>query len=529
MSLHAYLMLNAAIAIGYLLSRFILTLPAFKKSLLQSQRLQFARHAFLFSIISFIFIAYALPFFPSAYHSNFQLEPILKTASVMFFDTHPLVNEKITTTNTAPFSLSMNIAVSIVFALGFAICFFKYVNNLIVLKKIRQTAFCQHTINGVHLLFSKQVNLPFCWSRVKKHFIVIPNAMLEISNDLKLALRHELQHIRQGDTHWLQILMLLKLVCFWNPFMKLWINWLLELQEFSCDESLILRKKTSPVDYAQCLIDAASNSFRKDTLPQGALGIHGVSTSVLKRRVTMLFNYSKIKSRKNASVLVYILSFLMSISVAYALNGSSSTAPLTAQQVTALIKKSNINPSFQVKATPEVVTELNNIRSSEKARFFMKSSLLRMKAYQPVIENLLKEKEMPKDLLAVPLVESGYKPLTQNETPMQTAGIWQFIPATAKTHGLMVSKERDDRLDTPLSTKAALSFLHSNYEQFGDWKLAFVAYEIGEQHTQHLITTTGSHDAWTLARSSAAPVSLKKTLAMFDATLIIMHNPSLVS
>ncbi len=59
--------------------------------------------------------------------------------------------------------------------------------------------------------------------------------------------------------------------------MKSWSHWFSELQEFACDESLILHKKTSRSIYAQCLIDTASSTLSENALPQGALGIIGLS------------------------------------------------------------------------------------------------------------------------------------------------------------------------------------------------------------------------------------------------------------
>jgi hypothetical protein len=84
-------------------------------------------------------------------------------------------------------------------------------------------------------------------------------------------------------------------------------------------------------------------------------------------------------------------------------------------------------------------------------------------------------------------------------------------------------------MDTKLSTKAALDYLQQTHDQFGNWKLAFVAYEIGEKNTDRLIKETNSRDAWVLAHSPSAPESLKKSIAMFDAAMIIMHNPSLIT
>lgn len=528
-SLHSYLVFNGAIAMGFIISRLILSLPFFRQKILQSQRLKFARYSFFTTVVSFFLVPYILAMIPSSYHSNFQLDPILKNASATFLQHHGMINDQITQIGSTQSFFSINMFFMIIFIAGVCLFLGKYIKSLFILEKLQQASFCLHKIKNVKILFSDTAEIPFCWSFLKKHFIVIPNTFLEKNDDLKLAIRHELQHIRQGDTHWLHFLMLLKSFCFWNPFMRLWINWLDKLQEFSCDESIVIQKKTSPEAYAQCLVNSVSDTFKNGLLPQGALGIHGLSKSILYRRVNMLFSYNKSKTRKLAIIAAYVISFFSVISAAYAFNGSPSMALLSTQQIATIIKKSHLDESFQVSATPEVVNEINNIRNSDQARLFMHQSLQRMKHYQPVIQEALKKEAMPNDLLVVPLVESGYRPLDQSKNPVHAAGIWQFIPDTARYFGLVVNAQRDDRLNTQLSTKAALALLNTAHKQFGDWKLAFVVYEIGEKNTDQLIKDTGSHDAWVLARSSNAPESLKKSIAMFDATLIIMHNPSLIN
>jgi soluble lytic murein transglycosylase-like protein len=193
-----------------------------------------------------------------------------------------------------------------------------------------------------------------------------------------------------------------------------------------------------------------------------------------------------------------------------------------------MVDKNHMDKNFLDDVKPEVVTEINNIRSSKKASSALRASLQRMKKYQPTIQLALNAESVPDDLLVIPLVESGYQPLEENRNPVLAAGIWQIVPETAKHFGLVVNKNRDDRLNTQLSTKAAIAYLKSNYAQFKDWKLALVAYEIGEDNTERLIKETGSRDPWVLASSASAPKELKRFLTMLDAALIIMHNPSLV-
>src|SRR5579872_6170180 len=458
--LHSYLVLNGAIAIGFIISRVILSLRFVKQKVLQRQRLQFARYSFFTAIAAFFLMPNILSLIPSAYHSNFQLEPILNEVSVTFLQHQSLAREQINQMGTAQSFFSINILFMAIFLVGFGLFLAKYVNNLFSLNKIRKNAFCRHKINNIYILFSHSTEIPFCWSLLKNHFIVIPNAFLVKMDDLKLSIRHELQHIRQGDTYWLHFLILIKSFCFLNPFMKLWINWLDELQEFSCDESVVLRKKTLSIAYAQCLLNVASDVLKKELLPQGALGIHGFSKSILYRRVNMLLNHKKSKTKKISLISAYVISFFTAVSAAYALNGSPSMSPLSTQEVATLINQSHLEKRFQVSATPEVVHEINNIRSSNQARSFIHDSLQRMKHYEPLIQEAFKKESMPHDLLVIPLIESGYQPLDQGTNSVHAAGIWQIIPATANHFGLVINDKRDDRLDTQLSTKAALNYLN---------------------------------------------------------------------
>lgn len=279
-------------------------------------------------------------------------------------------------------------------------------------------------------------------------------------------------------------------MCYWNPFFKLWKNYFNELQEFACDEAVILRN-TSPISYAQCLVNSAN---QMNLAMHSSIALHGISTSLLYRRINMVFQY-KTRQRTLSAVIAYAVCLIGITSAAYAVNNNS---PIT-------------------------------VRDNDKTHSYMANGLKRMPSYQALIQQQLTAKHMPMDLLAMPLLQSAYQPLDQSKNHVAAAGIWQIIPATARHFGLSITNNRDDRLDTQLSTTAALTYLDNMHTQFGDWKLAVVAYEIGEKATEQLIKSTGSRDAWTLARSPLAPKELKEYLAMYDATVIIIHKPSLIN
>lgn len=526
-NMHSYLLLNAAIAFGFIITKSIAKLPYFNH-VLPIQRLKYVRYSFLIIIVMAFALPHILTLFNYNQSSTFQLQPMLRSA-YSNIQSYVQVEKPIVYVNKQSYSLPIYELFLVIISIIIITGLINYVKNIYSLNKMKKSSFCKHAINRVHILFNDKLSSPFCWSFFKGHYIAFPSYLLENASDLKLALRHELQHIRQKDTYWLHFMFATKCICFWNPLIKAWINWLNELQEFACDQAIVVKKKVPPEDYAQSLINIAKLTLQHHNIPQGALGMQGNSPSILYRRVNMLFDYKKGKSMLMRIVAAYIISFLSAISLAYALNTSSVTGPLSSKQVQDIINKSHIDKSFQVSATKEVVEALNNIITSDKARMTMRESLKRMKQYQSHIESELKKQSMPTDLLVIPLAESAYQPLDQSKNPVLAAGIWQIIPSTAKRFGLTIDENRDDRLDTLLSTQAALTYLNQNYSQFNNWKLACVAYEIGEAATAKLIEEVGSKDAWELALSPKAPADLKRFLALLDSELIIMHNPALIS
>lgn len=531
-SWQSYFLFNIAIQLSYMLSYFILKLPFFHNSLSKADYLKSARIIFLITCIVFLLVPCFMDFFPQKYQDPYQLQPILKQASAVFLQNHDVIKTKIDSLHEQiNIGFSIRMVFHFVIILGFIYFLIRYTRSICNLKNIVNNAYCYKTIGRTKILFSNQVIIPFCWSSLKSHYVVLPMHLLEKKNDLYFSIKHELQHIRQGDTHWLHFMTILKLFCFWNPFLMLWNNWFEELQEFACDEALIINKKTSPIDYAQCLVDMAV-FHSSDVIFSGTLGMMGISNQYnhslsLKRRITMLFNYKQSQPKKLFLLSVYAACFFTSVSATYALDTHSTMDALSTKELSVLIDRAD--NVFHITATPEVVKQINEVRASEQGSAYLRAALVRMKQYQANIEQQLKNYNMPKDLLSIPLVESGYRPLEAKQNPVSAAGIWQIIPSTGKNLGLVINENRDDRMNTELATKAALKYLNALYAQFKDWKLAVIAYEYGEDQVEKLINQVGSRNAWMLARSKEAPAKMKDFLALFDASVIIMQNPSLIS
>jgi membrane-bound lytic murein transglycosylase D len=120
------------------------------------------------------------------------------------------------------------------------------------------------------------------------------------------------------------------------------------------------------------------------------------------------------------------------------------------------------------------------------------NAVARVQQLRPLLEPILREHGVPTDLAAVVLVESGGRPTALS--PKGALGLWQLMPETARRYGLTVSSAKDERTDVNQATRAAARYLRDLYARFGDWKLAFAAYNAGEQAVQRAMMRSGGSD-----------------------------------
>lgn len=124
--------------------------------------------------------------------------------------------------------------------------------------------------------------------------------------------------------------------------------------------------------------------------------------------------------------------------------------------------------------------------------------MMRMSEYYfPMFEEALCRYNLPYELEYLPIIESALNPMARSH--VGAAGLWQFMPATAKLFGLEVNSLVDERMDPVRSTDAACRFLKSMDAIYHDWNLVIAAYNCGSGNVNKAIRRAGGkRDFWSI-------------------------------
>lgn len=236
--------------------------------------------------------------------------------------------------------------------------------------------------------------------------------------------------------------------------------------------------------------------------------------------------------KKNHGRLVWAVPALLTASLltgtAFAAKGLVQDRRINLAQAQELARKAQPGAQFPIVMNQEVLAWLNRFAGTPEGREQMRAALKRMDSYRYLLSKKLSEYQVPAELAAIPIIESGYKNLRDSNTPGWGAGIWMFIASTARNYGLTVNQNIDERLDEIQETDAAMRLLLANKLRFQDWPLSVMAYNIGENALEQAIRETGSRDAWEIVRRAQLSGEGKNYLPKLTAAILIMKNPSLL-
>lgn len=150
--------------------------------------------------------------------------------------------------------------------------------------------------------------------------------------------------------------------------------------------------------------------------------------------------------------------------------------------------------------------------------------LVRSGHYIDMMRKILREHDLPEDLVYLALIESGFNPKAFSKA--RAAGPWQFIQGTGKKYGLRIDQWIDERRDPVKATHAAARYLKDLYEMFGSWPLAMASYNGGEGRVSRAVRGANTEDFWELRKTNFLRRETKNYIPKFMAATIIAKDPT---
>lgn len=208
-------------------------------------------------------------------------------------------------------------------------------------------------------------------------------------------------------------------------------------------------------------------------------------------------------------------------------NASVNTMPAVAQQGQE-VSSDSVNTGYNLQAynSSEVASKavernIGFFSNSIRERFSM--WLSRSGKYLDMMKGILRQKDVPENIVFLSLIESGFSPYAYSVA--NAAGPWQFISSTAKRYGLEINWWKDERRDPVKSTFAAADYLKDLYGMFGSWNLAMAAYNAGEGRIQKAMKRSNADNYWELLSTKHIRPETKDYVPKFIAASLIANNP----
>lgn len=146
----------------------------------------------------------------------------------------------------------------------------------------------------------------------------------------------------------------------------------------------------------------------------------------------------------------------------------------------------------------------------------------RMGRYRPLIEQVLDEEGLPRDLIFVAMIESGFSPYATSHAA--AVGVWQFIEKTALEMGLRVDRWVDERRDPVKATRAAAQYLKFLHQKFGSWTLALAAYNGGPGLIAKEVARHNTNNYWRIQRNNGMYRETRRYVPKIIAAGLVTKN-----
>jgi membrane-bound lytic murein transglycosylase D len=404
----------------------------------------------------------------------------------------------------------------------------QFIWNLLGLFRIMRLIKTGQVVRKIGRLSILKINrnlTPFSFWFAGRAYIVFSTSNLQTSRQYKMAILHELQHHRQRDTTWVYFFQIMKNLFIWNPFVFFWERQISFLREWACDESVVRRKGFIPSIYSSCLIEIIEQSMSASAWHSwGAIGL-GTSRAArdLKKRIGLIFSYPKKMTHRYGLCLIYsLVVFIFGFVTFLSFGKVTFDKKLTLNQVLEIEKLSQAS-DFRVVVNESVVKELNRLIGTPDSRKYVRESIIRMNSYKFMIEEKLRKYSLPNELLAIPIVESGYRNFKRHNG--KEAGIWMW-EAQPRDFQIEITEKIDKRLDPDTESDVVFSYLRSRFEKYRDWPLTILELNTGHTNIDYGMKATKTKNGWDLV--AAGYENDPGYLPMVMAAILILRNPSIL-
>lgn len=369
-------------------------------------------------------------------------------------------------------------------------------------------------VDGIEVRVSHEVAVPFAARLPGRRVVVLDTITASDPDDRRISLAHERQHHAQRDTLFTYAHALLRVVGVLNPAAWLWARELEELEELATDDAVVHELGVSARDYCQCLLRAAERE-RDTPSPTFAVSLTSRGArSLLHRRIQTLTH----TRRGSAGLVPLAVAGLATMTVT-----AWTSHRFLHQDGIADVALERLTHATDDVPRPLIRDALTTIAGNVESVRFLREGVERSDRWRGSIAQKLEARGLPRELAAIPLIESGYANLEADPSASALgAGLWMFVPQTAMAYGLNVEPGLDQRLDPELQTEVALRLLVDLHMEFGSWPLAITAYNQGRIVVKNAIRDQDTDDAWELIERGV----IRPYAAQVYAASLLLDDPA---
>ena len=196
----------------------------------------------------------------------------------------------------------LGMAVAGMLGLGITVFTVLVLRNAWHIRCLIARAYLWRRIGKIDVVLTDRCDVPFSTRGVTRRYIVLPTGLLAQSDDLRIAIAHELQHMRQGDLGWEIALEFVRPFFFWNPAWVYFKRQVEELRELACDQQVLMRRRVGIREYCDCLLRVCQNQLDRagarrilvPTVPLVSPEASRRADRVLKRRVLSMVSKGRL-------------------------------------------------------------------------------------------------------------------------------------------------------------------------------------------------------------------------------------------